>query len=474
MKKNKLFAVCFALTIALVCGACANTDTDVGTTASTAPEELTAPQIADKMQEALLTTPCSKLETTIVMSYSVDAGESGKMDVSMTNKTETTISQNPVSGYSVATVDMEIAGQNTQSIVESYSIHDGGEMITYVNSSGIWMKVPTGQSAEDFARTASSLTVDPSQLSVDEAVTQWNDRNVIALKYELTGDALQATVDAVLGSMGNMGSILDSTTEVVDAVDYTRMKGTVELYLDPETYLPLYNEQTFEGLTEGMSPVFEQLGLTVEVPAFTATASFVSYAAQEAVILPEGAADKAEAWARLLANEPDNGDGTFTIREGMALIDLVLPEGFEVAEKDYDHVTFKRDDYRQITYTMSYITNEQVPGSGEYFLAQNDNAEERWATLGGGTVNREQIPVTTDTLTFTCDLLATTWQTGREDANFYAWSALSNDDVGTYYLYVEVTDGYSDGLGFTKSADITSDEFTAYLNAASPSRVTAE
>lgn len=474
MKRNKLLAVCLALAMVLMCCACTNTDTDPGTTASTGPEELTAAQIADKMQEALTNSPCGKLETTMDMTYSIDAGEAGKMEVSMTNKTETTISQDPVSGYSVATVDMDLAGQNTQSVVESYSIYEGSEMVSYVNSSGIWMKVATGQTAEDFAKTASSLTVDTSNLSIDETVTQWKGKNVITLKFELTGDALQATVDGVLGSMGNMGGVLDSATEVVDAVDYTKMKCTAVIYLDPETYLPLCEEQTFEGMTEVMAPVFDQLGITVEVPTFTATAVFVSYEAQEAVTLPEGAADKAEAWTRLLANEPDNGDGTFTIREGMALIDLVHPEGFEVAEKDYDHVTFKRDDYRQITYTMSYITNEQNLGSGEYFITQNDKSENRWTTMGGGSVKREQIPVTTDTLTFTCDLLATTWETGREDANFYAWTALSNDGVGTYYLYVEVTDGYNDGLGFSKSADITSDEFIAYLNAASPSKVTSE
>lgn len=328
MKRKKLFAVCLALAMVLMCCACTNTDTDPGTTASTGPEELTAEQVADKMQEALINTPCGKLETIMDMTYSIDAGESGKMEVSMTNKTETTISQDPVSGYSVATVDMDIAGQNTQSVVESYSINEGSEMVTYVNSSGIWMKVPTGQTAEDFAKTASSLTVDTSKLSIDETVTQWNGKSVIALKFELTGDALQATVDGVLGSMGNMGGILDSTTEVIDAVDYTKMKCTVVIYLDSETYLPLYEEQTFEGMTEVMAPVFDQLGVTVEVPTFTATANFVSYEAQEAVVLPEGAADKAEAWTRLLANEPDNGDGTFTIREGMALIDPGASGGF--------------------------------------------------------------------------------------------------------------------------------------------------
>lgn len=474
MKRKHLLAICLALAMVLMCCACTNTDADPGTSASTGPEELTAAQIAEKMQEALTNTPCGKLETLMDMSMSIDAGEAGKMDMAIKNKTEMTITQNPVSSHAVATIDMDIAGQTTQTVSESYSIIENNEMVSYVNSSGIWMKVPTGQSPEDLAKTASTLTVDTANITVDETVTEWNEKQVIALKFELTGDSLQDTIDGILGGMGNMGGTLDSATDLIGSVDYTKLKCSSVIYLDPETYLPLFQEQSFEGMTEVMAPVYQQLGVSVDVSSCTATVTFVSYDAQAEVTLPDGASEKAEIWTRLLANEPDNGDGTFTIREGMVLIDLTHPEGFEVAEKDYDHVTFKRDDYRQITYTMCYITGEQTLGSGEFFIIQNGKAEERWTTMGGGKVQRQQVPVTTDTLTFTCDLLATSWESGREDANFYAWTPLANDGTGTYYLYIEVTDGYNDGLGFSKNADITSDEFTAYLNAAAPSKITAE
>lgn len=474
MKRNKLLAVCLALAMVLMCCACTNTDPDPGTTASTGPEELTAAQIADKMQEALTNTPCGKLETVMDMSMSIDAGEAGKMDMGIQNSTEITITQNPVSSYAVATIDMDIAGQNTQTVSESYSIVENNEMVSYVNSSGIWMKLPMGQSPEDYSKSASALTVDTANIIVDESVTEWNGKKVIALKFEMTGNSLQETVDGILGGMGNLGGSLDSATDLIESVDYTKLKCSSVIYLDSETYLPLFQEQTFDGMTEVMAPVYQQLGATVEVSSCTASVTFVSYDTQAEITLPEGVAEKAEAWTRLLANEPDNGDGTFTIREGMVLVDLAHPEGFEVSEKDYDHVTFKRDDYRKITYTMSYITGEQTLGSGEYFIAQNDKAENRWTTMGGGKVERQQISVATDTMTFTCDLLATSWESGLEDANFYAWTPLANDGTGTYYLYIEVTDGINDGLGFTKNADITADEFTAYLNAATPSKITAE
>ena len=471
MKARSLRTIMLALALIIVFCACTNTDAGTDTTA---PEELTAAQIAEKMQQALTETPCGKLETVMNMSMSIEAEEAGKADMNIQNTTELTITQNPVSSFAATTVGMEIAGQSTQTVSESYGIVENDEVVSYVNSGGIWMKVPTGQSPEEYCKSASAFAVDTSNISIDESVTEWNGKKVIALKYDLTGNSMQETVDGILGGMGNMGGTLDSATELIGSVDYAKLKCACVIYLDAETYLPLFQEQTLEGMTEVMAPVYQQLGVSAEVTHCSSGVTFVSYDAQAEVTLPDGAAEKAEAWTRLLANEPDNGDGTFTIREGMVLIDIVHPEGFEVAQKDYDHVTFKRDDYRQITYMMSYITGEQSPGSGEYFVVNNDKAENRWTNMGGVKVQREQVPVATETLSFTCDLLATTWKSGLQDANFYAWTPLVNDGAGTYYLYVEVTDGINDGMGFTKNADITSDEFTAYLNAATPSKITAE
>lgn len=470
MKRKSLLAI--VLTLAMVFTLCACTGTkNPGTGDQTDPDELSATQIAEKMQNALKSNSVGKLETIMDLTMSINTDESGKMDMVMKNATETTVSYNPVSGYSVATVDMDIAGQKTQRVVESYSIVENNEIVNYVNTDGVWLRVSTGQAPDAFAASASAVVVDTASLTKDETITKWNDKEAIVLKYSLSGSELQKAVDGVLGIMSDT---FGSESGDLDDLDYSKLSCSATLYLDPNTYLPFCMEQTLTGMTDVMASFTEQLGAEVDVSDCTTTATFVSFDAQEEISLPEGAVEKAGAWSRLLANEPDNGNGTFTIREGMVLIDLVHPEGFEVAEKDYDHVTFKRDDYRQIAYTVSYITGETTLGSGEYFISENDDSEERWTTLGGGKVDRTQANVATDAFEFTCDLLATTWETGRTDATFYAWTPLANDGSGTYYLYIEVTDGYNDGLGFSKSADITSDEFAAYLNAASSSKLTAE
>lgn len=473
---KRLFALCLTLIMAFTCCACADTDTDTDAASVTAPstssqEELTLSEITDKMQEALQETPCSKASLVVNLSMTLAAEDMGTLDLVIRNTSETTFSQDPVSSYCAVETEVICGEETIQTQTENYSVVEAGELVSYVNSGGVWLKLPTGQTAEEFSSSSSLAAADLSNVAIDEAVTEWNSQKAICLKTDLTGDAIQNALGGMLENMDSLSGALGESEDLFASVDYSKLTGSAVLYLDAETFLPLAEEMDFDGMSEVMAPLYQSMGISVQVTDFFADAVFTSYDKQPAVTLPEGAAEKAEAWTRLLSGEPDNGDGTFTIREGTALIDIVHPEGFELVEKDYDHVTFQRDDYRQIIYTMYYLRGEDT--TGDSFLAKNDAAVDRWTT-GGGKVSREQLTLSTDTLCFTCDLLATAWDAGREDANFYAWSALGNDSEGTYYLYIQVTDGYNDGMGFSKSADITSDEFLAYLNAAAPGKVTAE
>lgn len=463
MKKKSILSLLLALVMLLCCGCGA--DPAEETPPPTQPK-LTAAEIVQNMQTAMNTTPCTKLETAVIFSMTMDAGEAGKTDMTTESITEMTISKDPVSSYSAATTKVTAAGETTENVAENYTIVEDGHMVAYVKSSGIWVKMPTGQTPDQLIASASSVGMDPANVSVDESVTEWNGQPAICLKTALSGEVLETTVGNLLGTLAGLDASMD-------ALDVSGLSYDSVIYLDPATFLPLAQEITFDGMSEMLAPLYQDSGIAVEVTACTTTGTYLSYAPQEAVTLPEGAAEQAAIWERLLSGNPDNGDGTFTIREGLALIDVVHPEGFEVKETDYDHVTFVRDDYREITYMMSYITGEATPGSGEYFLTANDSTERRW-NGNGGKVERQQMSVETDTLAFTCDLFATTWGSDREDANFYSWTPLANDGNGTYYLYVEIADGTSDGFGFSKSADITSEEFVAYLNAAAPSKVTVE
>lgn len=465
--QKKIIAVCTALMLMLLCAACSNTEPMETTSApTTAPVIETPAQIVEKMQAALEAAPCTQADLVMDMAMSVDAGELGQMDMSTKNTTVMTICTEPLSSYVSATAQMSLGGETTETVAENYSVMEDGALVSYVNSSGIWMKVTTGQTAEEYKKSISSVAVDLHNAAVDETVTQWQGKEVICLTTRIKGDALQDMLGGILDSIGENSGAIGDAAELVGTVDYSALSCDARIYLDPQTYLPVAEEMTFSGMSQVLAPLYEQMGLKVEITSCTAVGNFTSYEAQEEIKLPEGVAEKAEKWTRLLANEPDNGDGTFTIREGTVLIDITHPEGFEISEKDYDHVTFKRDDYREITYTIYYLPGADTTGSD--FTAMVDSDAEFYAGHGGD-VFREQGAVATDSLEFTCDILGLTWGSGREDAELYAWTPLASDDAGTYYLLAEVSDGYSDGMGGSKNADITFEEFTAYLNAAVPS-----
>ena len=83
-------------------------------------------------------------------------------------------------------------------------------------------------------------------------------------------------------------------------------------------------------------------------------------------------------------------------------------------------------------------------------------------------MSREQIPLAGDVLNFDTEIVGVDWQS-YEEGLMYAWADLGSDGNANYFIFIEVEDGYNDGTGNKKSADVTLEEFMAYLNAAIPS-----
>lgn len=447
MKMKKLMSLCLATALGVICCACA-------------PEPETPAQVVEKMQAALQETPCGRAQMVMDIAMTLDGGEYGTLEMSTKSTNDITISQEPVSGYTTATVDVDYGGEKSQNFTENYSVVEDGELVSYIHSGGVWMKVSTGQTPEELADSASSVSVDVANVAIDETVTEYEGKEAICLTTQITGEALQATLGGMLESIGQQGGSLEEAAETAGAIDYSALTCDARIYLDKETYLPMAEEMTFSGMSDVLNPLYEQMGMKADITSCTASATFLSYEAQEETVLPEGAKEKAEKWMRLLSGEPDNGDGTFTIREGSALIDVAAPEGFELSDKGYDHVYFKRDDYREVRYTAHY-------GTAEYFTAKMDRQLNRYGNLPKK-VSREQIPLAGDVLNFETDIVGVEWQS-YEEGLMYAWADLGSDGNANYFIFIEVEDGYNDGTGNKKSADVTPEEFMAYLNAATPS-----
>ncbi len=459
---KKLLSACITILLALACCACTS---DPGTAASE-PEAVdiqpkSPAQIAEKMRSALIETPCGQARVVVDMALALDAGEQGILELSTTTTTDMTISQEPVSGYTVTTVDVDFGGEKSQTVTENYTVMEDGEAVAYIQSSGIWLRMPKGQTPENYAHSASSVSMNGSNLAIDETVTEWGGTQVICLTTQLTGQDMQ---DVLGGALNNFGTELFDSS-VVSAADYSCVTCDSRIYLNKETYLPVYYEMIFTGMNDVLNPMLAQMGMRASVTKCTASSTFLSYDAQVEATLPEGAKEKAVVWERLLAGDPDNGDGTFTIREGMVLVDIAAPEGFELIDADYDHVYFKRDDNREIRYTMWHSA------SNERFLYENDSRLNRYGNLPRD-ISREQMTLTGATLTFEADILGVTWES-YEEGVMNAWALLGNDGAD-YHIFVEVYDGYNDGLGGVKSADVTPDEFMAYLNAITISDLVSE
>lgn len=461
MKQKRFITILLTFILALACCSCApKPETSEPPVSESQTEQTvtidTPEQVVEKMQAAMAETPFGKAQLVMDMKMALDAGELGVQEISTTLTNDITISLDPVSSYTASVADIAYGEESVQTTSESYTVVENGELVSYSHSSGVWLKLATGQTIDELKQSASAISIDIGSATIDESITELDGKEVICLTTQLSGSAMEDVLDNMLGGMGLDDSNMSEAADVVASFDYSALTCDTKILLDKATYLPISEEININGMSELLAPLYSDLGMKLDIPTCTATMSYLSYEPQGEIILPEGAADKAAAWERLMAGEPENGDGTFTIREGSYLVDIAAPEGFELAEKGYDHVYFTRDDHRQLQYTMFY-------GSAENLATEADKRLDRYGDLPNK-VSRDQMTLDGEFFSFNCDIIGVEW-TSYEEGLTYAWAELGTDGVATYYLFVEVMDGYNDGLGNSKSADMTPEEFMSYLNA---------
>jgi hypothetical protein len=427
----------------------------------TADKPKSASETADAMYAALAATPCTQMELDMNLDMRVSGAGVSAMALGMDLATSVTLCCDPVSSYALAAVDLDLEGQPIQTTAETYTVMEGGALVTYTCTGGIWTKTAAGQTPEALLESASAVQLDSASLRLDETITEWDGVPAVCLVTTIAGPDMQDILGMLIQSAGSSSA---------EDLDLSAVTCSARIYLNAETNLPIAEEIEISGMSHMMAAALGQADAEVEVTACTAAITFQSYEAQEAVVLPEGAAENAAAWERLLSGEPNNGDGTYTIREGMVLIDVAIPEGFEVTDADYDHVTAEQPgNARRVTYTM-YVVEDDGSMAGTYFTSMMDKTVSR-QQQAEPRMEREQIDLETGGLSFSCDLLSTTWSSGRTEADFLAWTPLHYDGGTGYYLLVEVLDGFSTGLvgGVEKNADITAEEFVSYLSAAASS-----
>ncbi len=459
MKRTCTVLLCLLLTAALLAG-CGQKPDDLAQSESAAVHGAPAEVLA-AMQTALETTPCTGMDMEMEMTVTLDG-----MTVTTATDMQITAGTQPGTGY--IKTDIHVIGDGVSEVTssESYVVQEEDTLVSYSNTGGVWTRLETGST--NLADTALLAQPDAASTTVDQAVTTWQGKPALCLQTALTGSALQDMVETLLDSL--LAQLPEGA-----APDFSPIGCAMTLYLDPVTYLPMAEQLTVTGMSQVLTPLYKDMGVSVSVDDYTATVTNRSYGAAVDVQLPTGAAENAARWERLATGEPDNGDGTFTIYDTNAdgttrcVMDVTLPTDgvYEVQNKGYDGVIVRREDGRELTYIVYYQGNDS--GEGLVFQAGVESDVSRWQQ-NGGTVERERMLLETVNFDFTCELVTTQWS-GLQDANLYAWALLGRDEAteGSYYLYITVKDGVDDGLGHVKNADITADEFIAYLEAAVPS-----
>ena len=174
---------------------------------------------------------------------------------------------------------------------------------------------------------------------------------VVCLVGTVAGDALRPLLGNMMGELAGAGQAASDMTE--DVLDFSTVSADVRMYVNKDTYLPIRMECDVLGLDTVMNDLMDGTGLSYSVDDFTMVCDYTSYEPQQIPALPAEASAAAAQSERLAQGNPDNGNGTYTIREGSYYMDIVKPEGYELSESDYDRVEFYNEELdRTVSYQM--------------------------------------------------------------------------------------------------------------------------
>ena len=470
MKKGRKF-FCLLLALALLLASCgevahmevkepetterAEAETTPASESETEPEgeetQGSAEELLKAMEAALAESPITAYSCDVAMNMVMKFPEAGVVSMNIDIKSEATMTYDPPTSLQTNTVTVATGGEATTTTTTNYLLEEDGKMVQYTDSEGVWVKAETGLSGAEYVAQASAVDYDEKTVALDETTTTYAGKSAICLSSAMKGIAVEDMIgDALTSSL--VGEESDAE------IDWSAVSCDVLIYLDPETKLFLAEKMTIHGIGDAMKPLGEALGAEIEVGDSSATFAATSFEPAAPAVLPEGAKENAEAWTRLFAGDPNNGDGSYTIREGYILIDVLPPEGFALAEADYDHVSLKaKNNDRTIKYSMVYLEGD-TEMTGEAF--ENAVAARMEALEAGGkTVGAEAGTVETAELGYY--IMAVGIADGsKESLEVTAWAPLMTDGVGSYFLLVEIVDGEE------SSGDFDSDLCQTYLEAA--------
>ncbi|MDO5400208.1 MAG: hypothetical protein Q4F17_04400 [Eubacteriales bacterium] len=340
-------------------------------------------------------------------------------------------------------VDMD---QRTRLNSQVYTLMQDGKTVRYTNGEdGRWTRTEVDLDPEAMVMSADAL-LDGAKIQWDRTVTQWEGTAAHCLTATVPGEAALPMLKRLLKDM-------EPLTDRMGTLSLTPSECGVRLYLDAKTCLPLAQEFT---VTMAQVPDRE-----VDFEACTATLRYRSFDTQPPIELPQEARENAQRWERLLSGNPDNGDGTFTIREGDALVDITVPQGWEPAGGNgYSAAFAPENEGVYVVYEMQTVNNDP---DMSYFTEQADSLCQS-ARENGMEPQRETTQLQVGELSFTCDSITVQTDSG-EKQYLFIWAPVKQTEGMTRYVTV-TTLGRP---GQEKRTALTMDQITLCVQAVKPS-----
>lgn len=424
----------------------------------------TAEEIWDAYQKAAADIQCTQIGTAMDMHFSM---EYPALDSVYTVQTEmkangvTTTTQEPFSSLTDMTMDMSVTthggeGEDQRFSTESkvYSLMEDGALVSYTNTNGLWLRTEIGSQPEAMTiQTDAIVNAAGLTFQKDETITQWDGKPAACLTTTVTGDVVQSLVNGMIQTMSDNMPV---------NFDYSALTCDVCIYISTETYLPLAQEVSISGMDDLMNGALSQQGVKMDMERCTATVQFLSFEDQQPIALPEGAREKALKLERILNGNPDNGDGTYTIRYGMTMADVATPEGLTSGSYNGGQVNFlSQDGGYVVSYTVSVLADEE-----QTFAEKVDETCQR-AVEAGILLRRESEKILVNSLDFDCEVVLIQPEEGSVQGYRGACATLEKEDGITYYVEVRILNG---APGDTQEDNgLTIQEMIPYLEAVSRS-----
>lgn len=283
MRRKHLLAAVLIVVLTLLLTGCGKPET---------PEQIVA-----AYQKAAADIQCTQTDMTMEMGFSMDLPALGSvhtvnLDLKLNAATVTT--REPYASKTDMTIAMHYYSpevdmdQRTKLNSQVYSVMEEGELVSYTQTMGTWVRTATGLNPEDMVKYADDI-MDIANLTFqkDETVTEWEGIPTVCLTTTVTGDAVQSMLNTTMQGME------ESMTGPMGELDFSAMNCPTRIYLDAETYLPLAQEMDIQGMDQVMGAVLDEVGMTIDMDSCTAVVRYRSFDPQEPIVLPAEAKENA-------------------------------------------------------------------------------------------------------------------------------------------------------------------------------------